>query len=155
MIVYALTCAVGHHFDAWFRDSGAFDGERRDRKLVCPICGDGDVRKAPMAPHVARGGREAEAPQGAVAATSTKASAGAAESGSVETFARLVTMLRRHVETTCEDVGERFAEEARRIHYGECESRGIYGEASAAETSELRDEGIAVQPLPWFVRRND
>lgn len=163
MIVYALICAQGHTFDAWFRDSGAFDGQRRDGSLSCPVCGGDEVRKAPMAPRIARGAREHErstamaeqAPAAVPNAAPTDAPAAGEAPPSAETFAKLVTLLRHHIETNCENVGNRFAEEARRIHYGESESRGIYGEASPAEASELRDEGITVQPIPWFFRRND
>lgn len=161
MIVYALTCGAGHHFDAWFRSSGAFDRQRQDGALSCPVCGDGDVRKAPMAPYIARGGDApavpADAAPDAQAAGPQAASTPAAGPGgpSAEALARLTTLMRHHLEANCEDVGARFPEEARRMHYGESESRGIYGEASPSEASELRDEGITALPLPWFVRRND
>jgi len=151
MIVYALTCGAGHHFDAWFPGSAAFDRQRQDGVLSCPVCGDGDVRKAPMAPHIARGG---DAP--AVPADAAPDPQAAGPGGpSAEALARLTTLMRHHLEASCEDVGARFPEEARRMHYGESESRGIYGEASPSEASDLRDEGITALPLPWFVRRND
>ncbi len=161
MIVYALSCAAGHHFEAWFRDSAAFDNQRADGALSCPICGASDVRKAPMAPHVARNGRAAEsrvdadADAGAGSPSDPRQAAVTAEAASFEALAELVTRLRRHVEAHCVDVGAHFADEARRMHYGETAHRGIYGEASAEEASALLDEGIAVEAIPWFVRRND
>jgi hypothetical protein len=96
MIVYVLACGEGHRFDAWFRDSEAFETQRQDGALNCPICGDGAIRKAPMAPHVARAGRVPE-PVGEAPAEG-------------EAFARVLAQMRQHIEETCEDVGAGFAE---------------------------------------------
>jgi hypothetical protein len=127
MILYDLRCGRDHGFEGWFRDSKAYDGQRRAGRVACPICGDKKVRKAPMAPRLARrrgGATEAEA----LAA---------------------LRQMRRQVEANCDYVGERFAEEARKIHYGEAEKRGIYGEASESDSKELADEGIEVGRIPW------
>lgn len=127
MILYDLRCGQDHGFEGWFRDSKAYDGQRRAGRVVCPVCGDKKVRKAPMAPRVAKGragGSEAEA----LAA---------------------LRQMRRQVEANCDYVGERFAEEARKIHYGETEKRGIYGEATESASKELADEGIEVGRIPW------
>jgi hypothetical protein len=126
MIRYELRCRSDHAFEGWFRDSAGFDEQASSGELSCPVCGDSDIGKAPMAPSVVRGGRSAPADPMTV-----------------------LRALRRAVETNCEHVGERFAEEARRIHYGEAESRGIYGSASREETAALEDEGIEVSAIPW------
>lgn len=127
MILYDLRCGQDHGFEGWFRDSKAYDGQRRAGRVVCPICGDKKVRKAPMAPRVAKGGK------------------GPSEA---ETLTALREM-RRQVEANCDYVGERFADEARKIHYGETEKRGIYGEATDSDSKDLADEGIEVGRIPW------
>lgn len=144
MISYQLKCSSGHQFEAWFPSSGAYDEQHAAGDVSCPLCGGQDVTKAPMAPAVAsrkdsaRPSREAEARAQTVAREI------------VETAYRL----REHVEQTCDNVGTAFAEEARRIHYGETEVRGIYGEATVEETRSLDEEGIEVYRLPSLPRRN-
>ena len=130
MILFALRCAADHEFEGWFRDGATFDRQSAGGKISCPQCGDTSVTKAPMAPRVAR-----------------SRSAGAAPSPAE--LRKALQELRRHVETNCDYVGERFAEEARRIHYGESDPRGIYGEASADDAKDLADEGIEVSRIPW------
>ncbi|TVR98237.1 MAG: DUF1178 family protein [Rhodospirillales bacterium] len=145
MILFDLICGHGHGFEAWFRNGDAFDEQREGEAIVCPACGTTDVAKAPMAPHVAR--RTPPPGRGSVAAGKDDHHAQSLR-GSLEA-------LRRQVEATCDYVGDRFAEEARRIHYGEIEARSIFGEASTGEAQALADEGVAVQRLPWLPRRND
>jgi hypothetical protein len=130
MILFSLRCASGHEFEAWFRDSGGFEAQQTAGEIPCPECGDTKVEKALMAPNIARSGRRPPALSPA------------------QMRAALVE-LRRQVETNCDYVGERFAEEARRIHYHEVDSRGIYGEATAEESKELADEGISFGRIPW------
>jgi hypothetical protein len=130
MILFSLRCASGHEFEAWFRDSGGFAAQQTAGEIPCPECGDTKVEKALMAPNIARSGRRPPALSPA------------------QMRAALVE-LRRQVETNCDYVGERFAEEARRIHYHEVDSRGIYGEATAEESKELADEGISFGRIPW------
>ena len=127
MILYDLRCGQDHGFEGWFRDSKAYDGQRRAGRVVCPVCGDKKVRKAPMAPRVAK----------------------SRASGSEAEALTTLRQMRRQVEANCDYVGERFAEEARKIHYGETEKRGIYGEASESASKELADEGIEVGRIPW------
>ena len=130
MILFELRCSSGHGFEGWFKDSTAFEGQVAAGELSCPICGDREVNKALMAPAV-RSGARAEATRAALMLQSLKA-------------------LRSEVERRCEHVGPRFAEEARKIHYGESEKRGIYGEASDDQAKELQDEGIEVARIPWI-----
>ncbi len=161
MIVYDLRCADGHAFEAWFRSADAFDEQAAAHAVTCPLCGDDRIAKAPMAPFVARSGRHADATPAAVdSAANTCADVpggapGAAPSALGAALSPILDRLRRHIEASCVDVGPAFPEVSRRIHYGEIESHGIYGEASADEARSLREEGIEVLPLPWFQRRND
>ncbi len=133
MILYQLKCADGHGFEAWFRDSEAFDVQQRRGDVVCPLCGTTSVSKAPMAPHLA---------SGAVDPHERRAHLLAAR------ILEAVSEVRDEVRRTCDDVGSAFPEEARRIHYGEARARGIYGEATVGEAAELKDEGIEVFVLP-------
>ena len=169
MIVYDLRCAGGHCFEAWFRSAAAYDEQAAAHAVTCPLCGDDQIAKAPMAPFVARVARDDRNPPPAsqpAADGATAAPAGAATpvpaatsaQVSAETavaFRAVLDHLRRHIEERCVDVGPAFPEVSRRIHYGEVEAHGIYGEASADDARSLREEGIEVLPLPWFHRRND
>ena len=129
MILFTLRCAAGHEFEGWFRDGDGFEAQQKGGEITCPQCGDSQVEKALMAPNIARSRGKAPAP--------------------AQLRAALVE-LRRQVETNCDYVGERFAEEARKIHYGEADPHGIYGEASADESRELAEEGIEVGRIPWI-----
>ncbi|MSO91781.1 MAG: DUF1178 family protein [Rhodospirillales bacterium] len=142
MIVYQVKCSNGHEFEGWFRNSGVFDQQRKRGDIDCPLCGDTEVSKAPMAPHVARSSGRSDATH-----ESTKEAPAQA--------AATIAQLRTYVEKHCDYVGESFPAEARRIHYGEVEKRSIYGEASSKEVSRLTDEGIEVHQLPTLPRRND
>ena len=133
MILFTLRCAHGHEFDGWFRDGDGFEAQQQAGEIGCPHCGDTAVEKAVMAPRLGRS-REAKPP---VSPAQLRAA---------------LIELRRQVESNCDYVGGRFAEEARRIHYGETDPRGIYGEASDAESRELSDEGIQFGRVPWIPR---
>jgi hypothetical protein len=159
MILYELRCGAGHGFEAWFRNSGAYDQQHADSQVACPICGSNDVAKAPMAPRIGRMAR-GEREQAALPAP-------AVEQGAVESpkpvdprheqmkmVLSKIAELNRHIAETCDYVGRSFPEEARKIHYGEAEHREIYGEASPAEAEELREEGIKIAQVPWL-RRGD
>jgi len=138
-----LRCRKGHLFEAWFRDGATADRQIAGRKLACPTCGGARVEKAPMAPRIGRGQKEAAAPAEAkeVAAKSVMLRKELAE-------------LRAKVEANCDYVGDRFAEEARKIHYGETDPRGIYGETSDAQARELTEEGIEFRRIPWVPRHD-
>lgn len=130
MIRFSLRCASGHEFEAWFRNGEGYEAQQKADEIACPECGDTHVEKALMAPSIGRG-REAGPPM---------------------TPARLraaLVELRRQVESHCDYVGSQFAEEARRIHYGESDPRGIYGEATESESRELAEEGIKFGRIPW------
>jgi hypothetical protein len=155
MIRYALRCRSGHQFEAWFRDSATYDTQAEAGEVLCPSCGSHKVEKAVMAPAIGRGQKE-RVPVAAAAASAAPDVPETVVSGAPqgEMMRAMLARLREHVEKNCDYVGERFAEEARRIHYGESEERGIYGEASQTEAEALREEGIEVNSIPW-IRRAD
>lgn len=148
MILYSLRCARGHDFEGWFRTAADFDEQAEAGAVGCPLCGDADVRKALMAPRLSKGAPEEPA------ASETDAAPPPSESKSVANvpharIGRMLAEIRTYVEENCEHVGDRFAEEARRIHYGESEARGIYGDATDEQAKELAEEDIPVARLPW------
>lgn len=146
MIRYELVCAAAHRFEAWFPDSAGYDEQEARGLLVCPLCGDREIRKAPMAPAVRRS-REAATRPGERGSPTPQAPTDA-QAERLAAMLRTLRAIRRHVEENFEDVGERFPEEARRMHYGETEPRDIYGQASREEVRELLEEGITILPLP-------
>ena len=143
MILYNLRCRKDHGFEAWFRDSATYEAQIADGEVRCPVCGSKKVEKAPMAPRVS-GGRSRRLP------TSDNAPA----NGKAVAMRQALRELRRHVEDNCDYVGAQFAEEARKIHYGEAEERNIYGESSDEDAVSLNEEGIKVQRIPWLPREN-
>ncbi|MEQ8965964.1 MAG: DUF1178 family protein [Azospirillaceae bacterium] len=162
MILYRLRCGNGDLFEAWFRDGATFDSQAAAGAVTCPACGDTGITKAPMAPSIARGAKAPEdggavcRPGGGAPAPDRGAEPPAALSSDQRAAAlrEALHAFARHVRATCDDVGDRFAEEARRIHCGEAEARGIYGRASRDEVEALDDEGIEIAPLP-ALPRND
>jgi hypothetical protein len=132
MIVFDLACSAGHVFEAWFGSQSDYD-DQRGRKLVsCPICGDGSVDKAPMAPRIA-GTRSNNAPD-------------------PKQVMQAMMMAQRQMLAKSEDVGDRFATEARAIHSGDAEERLIHGQTTPNEAKKLIEEGVPVAPLPFPVR---
>lgn len=141
MIRYDLVCSAGHEFDSWFRDADAFDKAAAAKALACPVCGDHSIAKALMAPAVSTARKRearAEVPSIPVAAPDPRQLA----------LRDMLKKVREHVEANADYVGDRFAEEARKIHYEEVEPRGIYGEASPDEARALVEEGIEFHALP-------
>ena len=127
MIRYTLTCEKAHAFEAWFRNSSAYDEQVAGRDVVCPQCGSTRIVKAPMAPSVARSGKSETSANEAVES---------------------VRRARNEMLKDADNVGDDFAREARKIHYKDCEPRGIYGRASDKEAKSLREEGVDFYPLP-------
>lgn len=135
MILFDLRCANGHAFEAWFKDGATFEHQAAANEIACPVCGNHEVAKAVMAPAVSR----------------------SRAGGDAERAARMIKALREvrdHVEKKFDHVGPRFAEEARKIHYGEVEKRNIYGHATPDESRSLKDEGIEVGRIPWLPRHD-
>ena len=135
MIRYTLHCAREHEFEAWFRSAGDYDRAAKAGSNVCPVCGSAEVRKAIMAPALG-GTKKGEKVSLAVPDPRSQA------------MRELVREFRKKVTENADYVGDKFAEEARKIHYEETEQRGIYGQATPDEAHELAEEGIAFQPLP-------
>jgi hypothetical protein len=137
MIRYALVCEHAHEFEGWFGSSGDFDDQQARGLLECPLCASQAVRKAIMAPAVAgtkRRGQDQSPAQNHAQNHSMM----------MEAMGRV----RRHVEENFDDVGDAFASEARAIHEGRSEDRGIYGQATSQEVRELVEDGVPIAPLP-------
>ncbi len=153
MIHYQLRCAADHEFDGWFKNSDGFEVQAASGFVACPSCGNTDVARALMAPGIPRKGREPvptpEAEQ--VPASGALPAAGGLMPDSVRVA---LHKLREEVEKNCDYVGADFAEEARRIHNGETNPRGIYGESTDEEAEALEEEGITFARIPW-APRND
>ena len=136
MIIFDLKCTPqGHVFEAWFGSNEDYEGQRARGLVACPVCGAGEVDKAPMAPRVGASGNRGEelAPEAVKAALA----------GMAEAQKKLLEQ--------SEHVGDRFPDEARAIHLGEAEGRAIHGRATPQQAEDLRDEGIPVAPLPFPV----
>lgn len=152
MILYTLHCPADHRFEAWFKDSAVYERQAKRGLISCPVCQSTAISRAPMAPRIAKGvAISAESEAEAAPQPTPPVAPPAAQSGEMAVSAspELMNALRQVVEKHCENVGERFAEEARRIHYGETPERGIYGRSTPTETEALLEEGIEVLPLPW------
>jgi hypothetical protein len=148
MILYDLICTKEHRFESWFRNSTVVEKLIKAGEVACPACGSRKVQKAPMAPRLGKSATAVAAPAKLANASSGELSAAMAKA--VEAFAEL----RQAIEKNFEHVGDKFPDEARRIHYGEAPKRGIYGDATRAETQELLEEGIEVSVIPWKRRTN-
>ncbi|MGC5778378.1 DUF1178 family protein [Methylobacterium sp. NFXW15] len=147
MIRYNLVCEAAHGFECWFPSSDSYDAQVERGLVGCPHCGSTSVSKAVMAPRVARKDREpAKALVSALPAEATVTMVSEPE----RKLRAMIKALHEHVAATSEHVGERFAEVARKIHYGEVEGRSIHGQASLDEARALIEEGIEVAPLPML-----
>ncbi len=152
MILYDLRCSQGHKFEAWFKDSGSYDKQAKRGDVECPVCSDTSVEKAIMAPRLSsstrKKGLEHDTPISRGPHREERASEVARE------ILDAVGKVQRHVEENCDYVGDKFADEARAIHHGDSEERGIYGEATKSEVEDLLDEDIPVMPVPGMKRKN-
>jgi hypothetical protein len=137
MIHYTLLCEHDHEFDGWFGSSDGFDEQAARGDIACPQCGSTVVRRGLMAPNVA----------------GTKKSKALADAPDVKQVVNMMAAFRKHVEANFENVGDKFADVARAIHYEEEEPRAIYGEATLEEAASLVDEGVEVAPLPGVSRK--
>lgn len=147
MIVYQLHCLNGHEFEAWFRDSKTYDHQAKQAEIDCPHCGDTSISKSIMSPNITPSRSKSKPPVGH----------GEAEVRAHEVAEKIleaVTAIRTHVEENCDNVGTEFAEEAKRIHYGETEQRGIVGTATLEEANELDEEGVEFYRLPTAKTKN-
>ncbi|WP_079212360.1 MULTISPECIES: DUF1178 family protein [Brucella] len=136
MIRFSLHCDHGHEFEGWFRDNADFD-RQSERKLVsCPVCNSPEIQKSLMAP--------------AVSTSRSKEQVAIAMDQAQKQVLEQMRELSRKVRENADYVGDQFAEEARKIHFGETEARGIYGKASKEDVHSLIEDGVDVMPLPVF-----
>ena len=164
MIKYQLICDKSHEFEGWFGDSTAFESQQESGLLPCPVCRSADVRRALMAPNLAspktrktdlaeqqssaQPEPQPQAPQQASAALPPAAAQ------KMQELMSEMRALQTKIREECRDVGNDFAEEARKIHYGDVEPEGIYGQATAEEREALDEEGIEIMDMPWLPKDN-
>lgn len=162
MILFDLKCQDGHGFEAWFRDGATYETQVAAGGIACPVCGDTRVAKAPMAPRISKrplgdagAPAQAKSDSGSGDPSDSGPDSGPATARNPMIQGELraqLEVLRRKIEENCDPVGDKFAEEARRIHYGEAPRRDIYGKATDAEAAELAEEGVEFAQIPWPVR---
>lgn len=161
MIRYALACEASHEFESWFPSSRAYDEQAARGLVECPVCGSAEIEKRLMSPSLGRSGGRAEqepaAPEAAKAIEGAKPETPdlpappqrlALLSERDQAMRAMLRAVREHVTKTADYVGPSFADEARKMHYGETPHRAIYGEANALDTKALLEEGIEIHPLP-------
>jgi hypothetical protein len=150
VIHYSLVCHKGHDFESWFQSSAAYDKQVKRGLISCPLCGSAKVEKAIMAPRLARKDKSTSivAPAEQSAPSSEAPTPVAMISPQEKEFRAKLKELRDHLTANADNVGKKFPEEARKMHYGESEHRSIFGEASPQDAKELHEEGIEFHPLP-------
>ena len=164
MIKYQLICHKSHGFEGWFGDSAAFESQQEAGLLTCPVCGSADVRRALMAPNLASpktrktdlAEKQPSAPPAPPPQAPQQASAALPPAAlrKMQELMSEIRTLQTKIREECRDVGNDFAEEARKIHYGEVEPEGIYGQATAEECEALDEEGIEIMDMPWLPKDN-
>jgi hypothetical protein len=148
MIRYALVCDKQHGFESWFADSAAYDKQAKRKLVACPHCGSTKIEKAIMAPRLASKNAKAPPEAPATAAPAPDKAPVAMISPQEHELRSKLKELRDHLTKNADNVGQKFPEEARKMHYGEIEHRSIYGEASPDDAKALAEEGIEFHPLP-------
>ena len=163
MILYRLRCSKGHEFDSWFKDSKSYERQEKKSLIGCAVCGDAKVARALMAPRLGTKGNKKKT--GVPAVVEAPPASSPVQQQAEQKMAALakhvprelreaLLKVRAEVEKNCEHVGDKFAEEARKIHYGESDKRSIYGETTDEEAEALAEEGIEFGRLPWIPRGN-
>lgn len=151
MIVFDLECrALGHRFEGWFASSQDFAAQQERGQVSCPHCGSSDVAKAVMAPNVGRKGNQLSAPSAA-----PQPMVGGELPAEAKAVMAKLAQLQAEALKQSRWVGKGFADESRKMHYGEAEAETIHGQATAQEAKDLLDEGIALMPLPFPVAPPD
>lgn len=156
MIKYTLSCEKEHVFEGWFSSSGDYDGQLGRGLVSCPFCNSTDIGKTLMTPSVSTSRKSSPPPTNEQSEES--ASSQVATLDTAEKFSQVMEQmkaLRDHVKKSADNVGGKFSEEARKIHYGETEKRSIYGQASPNDVKELIDEGVEILPLPMLPEDNN
>ncbi len=152
MISFNLKCSNSHEFEGWFSSSDDFERQCKEGLVSCPICDDTSISKALMTPNLGTGSSLETTPNAPDdAAPSSPQKQGQFYGG--KSYA-VLRALKKKIEAECDFVGDRFAEEARKIHYGESAVRGIYGQSSPEDAEALEDEGIEIAPIPWLPPEN-
>jgi hypothetical protein len=158
MIVFDLQCGNAHVFEAWFGSSADYTSQNKRHLIACPLCNNSTIKKAVMAPNVAAKGNQrlshpskAEPPETTqiVATTDTPVAGDGPSPAEMKHVMELMSDFQAKVEETHTDVGDKFPEEVRKIHYGEAEHKPIFGEATLKEAADLQEEGIDILPLPF------
>ena len=141
MIAIDVKCQNDHTFEGWFKDNASFDEQVEAGAISCPICGDTSVSRALMAPRLGgmRKAKDNKAPKVAMSPKDRK----------LNEYVEALYELKKHVEENSDYVGDKFPEEARKIHYGETEARPIHGEATSEEAEDMLEEGVEFQRIPW------
>lgn len=139
MIKYTLKCVDGHEFEAWFKDSKAYETMQKAKQVSCAVCGSERVEKTIMAPALGKAADASDTPLSKPASPAEVA----------------LARLRTHIRENSDYVGKGFADEARKMHIGESEERAIWGEATREDANALHDEGVPVAPIPWMTRTDD
>jgi len=162
MILYQLRCIDEHSFEAWFRDSASFDMQAQSGDVECPYCGSTRISKAVMAPNIVSSTKASPEPAQEPALEPASADPGQVsqldEQRAQDVAQRIldaVGHIREYAEENFEDVGEDFAKEARKIHHGESDDRGIYGKTSEQDAEEMAEDGIDFVRLPGVPRRSN
>ena len=166
MIKYQLICDKSHEFEGWFGNSATFESQQESGLLTCPVCGSADVRRALMAPNLAspktrktdlteqQPSAQPEPQPQPQASQQASAALPPAAARKMQELMSEMRALQTKIREECRDVGNDFAEEARKIHYGEVEPEGIYGQATAEEREALDEEGIEIMDMPWLPKDN-
>lgn len=148
--VFDLICAHGHSFEGWFGSEADYEAQKKNQQLVCPLCADARIERRPSAPRLNLGTAPSGPEQQALAPSAQNDNAAlAAVAPDQKAFQKAVLGMVRQLLAGTQDVGERFAQEARRMHHGETPERGIRGVVSQNEAQALIDEGVPIVPLPW------
>jgi hypothetical protein len=149
MIRYNLRCEQGHVFESWFQSSSVYETQEKRKLVNCPSCGSAKVERAIMAPQiVSKKARETAAPAPAASTDVTAPASTSLMMAQERELRAKLKELRDHIVKNADNVGERFPNEARKMHYGDIEHRPIYGEASPEEARSLIEEGVEASPLP-------
>ena len=142
MILFDLQCDKGHKFECWFASSANYQGQLKNKMIICPYCNSTKIQKSLMAPNINTRG---------ISKNSKKNHKKKVAQNNLQ---NQIKKFRKYIEKNTDNVGKNFAEEARKIYYGETKSRPIRGESTEKEAQELAEEGISFSRLPWQLKED-
>ncbi len=145
MIRFDLICEHAHEFDGWFDSNDAYEDQHKSGYVSCPICGSAEISKQLMAPGIPA---KTNTSKVEISTEKTQKLLAASKTPEMKELVKIVRKMRKEVKKSADNVGDNFAEEARKIHYNEAPARGIYGQATIDEAKELMEEGVEVMPMP-------